>query len=74
MPLIAENHPITYEQGSMKAETISFTYPLSVAEYRKVKANPYGLIEVDGTLGWIKEFSYSFSDGEAIFKLIPKAD
>lgn len=57
-----------------KAETIEFTYPLSVAEYKKVKANPYGLIEVDGVLGWIKEFSYSFSDGEATFKLIPKAD
>lgn len=57
-----------------KAETISFTYPLSVAEYRKVKANPYGLIEVDGVLGWIKEFTYSFADGEATFKLIPKAD
>ena len=74
MPLIAENQPITYEQGSMKAETISFTYPLSVVEYRKVKANPYGLIEVDGVLGWIKEFTYSFADGEATFKLIPKAD
>ncbi len=57
-----------------RAETIEFTYPLSVAEYKKVKANPYGLIEVDGVLGWIKEFSYSFSDGEATFKLIPKAD
>lgn len=57
-----------------KAETISFTYPLSVTEYRKVKANPYGLIEVDGVLGWIKEFTYSFADGEATFKLIPKAD
>lgn len=74
MPLIAENQPITYEQGSMKAETISFSYPLSVAEYRKVKANPYGLIEVDGVRGWIKEFTYSFADGEATFKLIPKAD
>lgn len=74
MPLIAENQPITYEQGSMKAETISFTYPLSAEEYRKVKANPYGLIEVDGVLGWIKEFTYSFADGEATFKLIPKAD
>ncbi len=57
-----------------KAETIEFTYPLSVAEYKKVKANPYGLIEVDGVLGWIKEFTYSFADGEATFKLIPKAD
>lgn len=74
MPLIAENQSITYEQGSMKAETISFTYPLSVTEYRKVKANPYGLIEVDGVLGWIKEFTYSFADGEATFKIIPKAD
>ncbi len=57
-----------------KAETIEFSYPLSVAEYKKVKANPYGLIEVDGVLGWIKEFTYSFVDGTATFKLIPKAD
>ena len=72
--LIQEDQPIAYTTGMMKAETISFTYPLSVAEYRKIKANPYGLIEVDGILGWIKEFTYSFADGEATFKLIPKAD
>lgn len=57
-----------------KAETLQFTYPISLDEYKKIKANPYGLIEVDGILGWIKEFTYSFSDGEATFKLIPKAD
>ena len=74
MPLVVEDQPIEYSKGFLKAETIEFTYPLSVAEYKKVKANPYGLIEVDGVLGWIKEFSYSFSDGEATFKLIPKAD
>lgn len=74
VPLISEKQSIAYEQGSLKAETIEFSYPLSVAEYKKVKANPYGLIEVDGVLGWIKEFTYSFVDGTATFKLIPKAD
>lgn len=74
LPLIKESAPITYKKGSLKAETIEFTYPLSVAQYKKIKANPYGLIEVDGVLGWIKEFTYSFADGEATFKLIPKAD
>lgn len=57
-----------------KAETLSFTYPLTIAQYKAIKANPYGLIEVDGIQGWIKEFTYSFADGEATFKLIPKAD
>lgn len=56
-----------------KAETLSFTYPLTIAQYKAIKANPYGLIEVDGIQGWIKEFTYSFADGEATFKLIPKA-
>lgn len=74
LPLINEDQSIEYSRGFLRAETIEFTYPLSVAEYKKVKASPYGLIEVDGVLGWIKEFSYSFSDGEATFKLIPKAD
>lgn len=74
LPLLKESEPITYKRGSLKAETIEFSYPLSVAEYKKVKANPYGLIEVDGVLGWIKEFTYSFVDGTATFKLIPKAD
>lgn len=69
-----ENDTISSKPRLLKAETISFTYPLTIAQYKAIKANPYGLIEVDGTLGWIKEFSYSFSDGEAIFKLIPKAD
>lgn len=57
-----------------KAETITFTYPITPAEYRSIKADPYRLIEVDGVLGWIKEFSYSFVTGEATFKLIPKAE
>lgn len=69
-----ENDTLSQKPRLLKAETLSFTYPLTIAQYKAIKANPYGLIEVDGIQGWIKEFTYSFADGEATFKLIPKAD
>jgi hypothetical protein len=45
---------------------------LSIAEYQAVKANPYGLISVNGVFGWILEFRYSFADSMADFKLLRK--
>jgi hypothetical protein len=57
----------------IRAEEISLTYPVSIEEYKTILANPYGLVLVDGEECWIKEFTYSFIDGEAEFKLTPKA-
>lgn len=68
-----ENQEMEYTAPLFKAETLSFTYPLTISQYKAIKANPYGLIEVDGIQGWIKEFTYTFNTGEAEFKLIPKA-
>lgn len=69
----AENAEIESTHCIFKAETLSFKYPLTIEQYKAIKANPYGLIEVDGIQGWIKEFTYTFNTGEAEFKLIPKA-
>lgn len=68
-----ENQEMAYIAPLFKAETLSFKYPLTIEQYKAIKANPYGLIEVDGIPGWIKEFTYTFNTGEAEFKLIPKA-
>lgn len=68
-----ENDDIARKPHKLKAETLEFTYPLTIDQYKKIKNNPYGLINVNGIQGWIKEFTYSFVDGEAEFKLIPKA-
>lgn len=69
-----ENGDIGRKPHKLKAETLEFTYPLMIEQYKKIKNNPYGLITVNGIQGWIKEFTYSFVDGEAEFKLIPKAN
>lgn len=68
-----ENGDIERKPHKLKAETLEFTYPLTIEKYKKIKNNPYGLIAVNGIQGWIKEFTYSFVDGEAEFKLTPKA-
>lgn len=68
-----ENQEMAYIAPLFKAETLSIKYPLTIAQYNAIKANPYGLIVVDGIQSWIKEFSYTFNTGEAEFKLIPKA-
>ena len=69
-----ENDDIGVVSHKLKAETLEFTYPLTIDQYKKIKNNPYGLITVNGIQGWLKEFIYSFIDGEAEFKLIPKAN
>lgn len=60
-----------------KPETIQFTYPLSIADYLAIKANPYGYIEFQcgtGTTerGFIKTIAYKPVKGEATFTLIKK--
>lgn len=57
-----------------KADVIELTYPITFDQYKIIKNNPYGLVVVDGEKCWIKEFTYSFADGTADFKLIPKAE
>lgn len=68
----SENEDIAYVKSKLKAEKITFSYPISVEQYKIVKNNPYGIVEVNGLQGWIKTFKYSFADGMAEFTLIPK--
>lgn len=67
-----ENDDISYSHAKFKAEKITFQCPLSIAQYKTVKANPYGLVSVNGVLGWIMDFKYSLHDGLADFTLIAK--
>lgn len=60
-----------------KNETISFEYPLSIAEWRTIKANPYGYINVQCGNGafekaFVKEIKYRISGGKANFTLLKK--
>jgi len=68
----AENSDIQKQAAKFKAEKIEFSCPLTISQYEAVKANPYGLVSVNGKFGWIKDFSYSFQDGMADFTLIAK--
>ena len=67
-----ENDPILYQHAKFNAEKITFSYPLTIAQYQAVKANPYGLICANGIYGWILDFKYKFEDGMADFTLIEK--
>lgn len=67
-----ENDDITYIPAIFKAEKIKFSYPLTIAQYKAVKANPYRLISVNGRIGWILDFKYSLKDGMADFTLIAR--
>lgn len=67
-----EDDNITNAHAIIKAETLSFEYPLTIAQYKAVKDDPYGLVIVNGIPGWIQEVTYRVNDGLAAFKLIPK--
>lgn len=58
----------------LKAELLSFTFPLRASEYNAIKNDPYGVIQVDGEDYFLDEMNYTFSTGEAEFKLITRND
>jgi hypothetical protein len=57
-------------------ERIEFDYPMSLADFKDVMANPYGIIQWSNDCesgdGWIDTVSYKPEDGMAKFILIPK--
>jgi len=60
-----------------KPETVIFEYPLSVADYRTIKNNPYGYMNVQCGGGmffkaYIKTMNYKLAEGKADFNLILK--
>lgn len=70
--VMREDKDLAFEHAKFQAEKITFSCPISVEQYNAVKANPYGLVSVNGVLGWIIDFKYSFADGMADFTLIAK--
>jgi len=56
----------------VKKEIVSITYPLTMAQYQSLRANPYGLIRVDSVDYYLQEASYKLKTGETELKLIPK--
>lgn len=69
---LAEDAPIENGAPLMKCETLKIKYPLSLAQYKAILANPYGLIVVDGEKCWLKEMQYEFKTGNTELTLIPK--
>lgn len=58
-----------------KNETIAYEYPLSVADYKRIKLNPYGYISFqcgEWYKGYIKEIKYKIHSGVATFILRKK--
>ena len=59
----------------LDAESISFDYPLSIAEYKRIKQNPHGYLSVQCGFGdyvraYIDSINYHLVDGMATFNLI----
>lgn len=73
-----ENDNITYSHAKFQAEKVSFSYPISVDEYKDVLENPYGLIRLTNSNGdvvkegWIMDFKYKIEDGMTEFTLLTK--
>lgn len=56
----------------LRPETVEFEYPLTFAEFAKIKANPYGMIVFNGEAGWIRSIEADLFRGIAKFVLIPE--
>lgn len=61
-----------------KNELVEFSYPLSVAEFQLIQANPRGIIQYrrlstdSYSEGYIYDIQYKPNDGIATFQLLPK--
>ena len=72
--VLAENAQIGHTAPQLKAETLDFTWPMTLAEYRALKQSPYGKIIVDGEITYLKKVEYDFTGGLASMTVIPTAD
>lgn len=72
--VLAENAQVGHTAPKLKAETLDFTWPMTLAEYQTLKQSPYGKITVDGETTYLKKVEYDFTGGLASFTVIPAAD
>jgi hypothetical protein len=83
--VLAENDDIDYNDFQntddatpiYQPEIITFDYPLSLADYKLIKSNPYGYLNVQCGQGvffqaYIKNVQYKPAEGMATFTLIKK--
>lgn len=60
----------------LRPERVDFEYPMSMADFKKILAAPYGIItwfnSCESGQGWIDKVSYKPETGLAKFTLIPK--
>lgn len=80
---IAENETIDISKFSeasfatplLRPERASFSYPVTVKDFKTIVASPYGVIKIIDSCknfaGWIDEITYTPEEGMANFKLIP---
>lgn len=60
----------------LESERVEFEFPMSTADFKTLKSNPYGTIhysnESEEGYGWIDTIKYKPEEGLATFSLIPK--
>lgn len=70
--LLYETETISNVTGLLKPELIEFEYPLTLAEYKYILSDPYGIITVDSEDCYLQELIRKPLTGECQFKVIPK--
>lgn len=58
----------------VRPESIIFDYPMSLSDFKRIKANPYGYIDHCDGSGFITKVVYKPNDGKASFELRNKYD
>jgi hypothetical protein len=54
---------------NVSGEIMTFKYPIKPYEFRHIRENPYGLVDADGRLGWIREVEWETGKEMANFTL-----
>jgi hypothetical protein len=58
----------------VSGDIMTFKYPIKPYEFRHIRENPYGLVDADGRLGWVKELEWDTGKETANFTLILNRD
>lgn len=69
---IVENQNFSSGTPVFRPEVLDVEYPLTLSEFKAIKDNPYGIIQVDGEDYYLKELRYKRKIRLGNFKLLPK--
>jgi len=70
---MSENQAIPKRPPLLQDDVLVFDYPIKYVQYKAIRANPHGIIRINGEDWYLKEFEYCFAKPLGRFQVVRKA-